>query len=66
MDWRHSLMCTLALKARCLLQVSGTWYLKATAWDKEIPHKMFGSVSVTPMNIKTLEGGNMQVTFTVL
>ncbi|NP_446026.1 von Ebner gland protein 2 precursor [Rattus norvegicus] len=46
--------------------VSGTWYLKAAAWDKEIPDKKFGSVSVTPMKIKTLEGGNLQVKFTVL
>lgn len=42
------------------------WYLKAAAWDKEIPDKKFGSVSVTPMKIKTLEGGNLQVKFTVL
>ena len=59
-------MCTLDLKVRYLLQVSGTWYLKATACDKEIPNKMLGSVSVTPMNIKTLEGGNLKVKFTVL
>ncbi|XP_029423603.1 von Ebner gland protein 2-like [Nannospalax galili] len=45
--------------------VSGTWYLKATAPDKEIPKKL-GSVSVSPMTIKTLEGGSLQVKFTTL
>lgn len=50
---------------RCLLQVSGTWYVKATASDK-ISDKKFGSVSVTPMTIKTLEEGNLEVNFTVL
>uniref|UniRef100_A0A8C8UN31 Lipocalin/cytosolic fatty-acid binding domain-containing protein n=1 Tax=Peromyscus maniculatus bairdii TaxID=230844 RepID=A0A8C8UN31_PERMB len=52
--------------ALCLLQVSGTWYVKATASDKEIPDKKLGSVSVTPMTIKTLEEGNLEVKFTVL
>lgn len=56
----------MSLMARYLLQVSGMWYLKAAAWDKEIPDKMLGSVSVTPVKIKTLEGGNLQVKFTVL
>ncbi|XP_052578996.1 von Ebner gland protein 1-like [Peromyscus californicus insignis] len=45
--------------------VSGTWYVKATASDKKIPKKMLGSVSVTPMTIKTLEEGNLEVKFTV-
>ncbi|KAH0509790.1 Von Ebner gland protein 2 [Microtus ochrogaster] len=45
---------------------SGTWYLKATASDKEIPGLDLRSMSVTPMTITTLEGGNLQVNFTVL
>lgn len=40
--------------------------MKATAWDKEIPDKKLGSVTVTPMNIKILEGGNLQIKMTVL
>ncbi|XP_015854895.3 von Ebner gland protein 1-like [Peromyscus maniculatus bairdii] len=45
--------------------VSGTWYVKATASDKAFPKKKLGSVSVTPMTIKTLEVGNLEVKFTV-
>ncbi|XP_052578995.1 von Ebner gland protein 1-like [Peromyscus californicus insignis] len=45
--------------------VSGTWYVKATASDKKIPDKNLDSVSVTPMTIKTLEEGNLEVKFTV-
>ncbi|XP_051022369.1 von Ebner gland protein 1-like [Acomys russatus] len=46
--------------------VTGIWYLKATASDKKIPHMKLGSVSVMPMTIKALEGGNLQVKFTFL
>ncbi|XP_060246561.1 von Ebner gland protein 1-like [Meriones unguiculatus] len=46
--------------------VTGVWYLKATASDKKIPDKKLGSVSVASMSIKTLEGGNLQVNFSVL
>ncbi|XP_050011250.1 von Ebner gland protein 1-like [Alexandromys fortis] len=46
--------------------LSGTWYMKATASDKEIPGVELRSMSVTPMTITTLEGGNLQVNFTVL
>ncbi|XP_040601125.1 von Ebner gland protein 1-like [Mesocricetus auratus] len=45
--------------------VTGTWYIKATASDKEIPEEL-ESVSVTPMTITALEGGNLQVNFTAL
>ncbi|XP_051039826.1 von Ebner gland protein 1-like [Phodopus roborovskii] len=45
--------------------VTGTWYMKATASDKWIPEKL-RSVSVTPMTITALEGGNLQVKFNVL
>ncbi|XP_034363912.1 von Ebner gland protein 1 [Arvicanthis niloticus] len=65
-----SLLATLQAQAFPTIQenqdVSGTWYLKATAWDKEIPDNKLESVSVTPMNIKILEGGNLQVKLTVL
>ncbi|CAO2598381.1 von Ebner gland protein 1 [Lemmus lemmus] len=40
--------------------------MKATASDKEIPGLELKSMSVTPMTITTLEGGNLQVKFTVL
>ena len=49
-----------------VLQVSGTWYVKATASDKEIPGVDLKSMSVTPMTITNLEGGNLQVKFTAL
>ncbi|KAL6034293.1 hypothetical protein STEG23_015035 [Scotinomys teguina] len=45
--------------------VSGTWYVKATVSDKEIPGKKLGSLSVTSMTIKTLEEGNLEIKFTV-
>ncbi|XP_036039362.1 von Ebner gland protein 1-like [Onychomys torridus] len=45
--------------------MSGTWYVKATASDKEIPDKNLDSVSVTLMTIKTLEEGNLEVKFTI-
>ncbi|XP_040601127.1 von Ebner gland protein 1-like [Mesocricetus auratus] len=45
--------------------VTGTWYIKATASDKEIPENL-RIVSVTPMTITALEGGNLQVNFTAL
>ncbi|OBS74947.1 hypothetical protein A6R68_14512 [Neotoma lepida] len=45
--------------------VSGKWYVKATASDKEIPEMKLGSVSETPMIIETLEDGNLEVKFTV-
>ncbi|XP_041530065.1 von Ebner gland protein 2-like [Microtus oregoni] len=48
------------------IDLTGMWYLKATASDKEIPGLDLRSMSVTPMTIKTLEGGNLQVNFTVL
>ncbi|XP_057611823.1 von Ebner gland protein 1-like [Chionomys nivalis] len=48
------------------LDLSGTWYMKATASNKEIPGVELRSMSVTPMTITTLEGGNLQVNFTVL
>lgn len=51
---------------RCLLQASGTWYLKATAADKEVPWKELESVSVSPLTIKALAGGQLQINFTVL
>ncbi|MBZ3873782.1 Lipocalin-1 [Sciurus carolinensis] len=44
---------------------SGTWYIKAAAADEEIPWKELESVSVTPMTIKTLAGGHLEVSFTV-
>uniref|UniRef100_A0A8C0XL98 Lipocalin/cytosolic fatty-acid binding domain-containing protein n=1 Tax=Castor canadensis TaxID=51338 RepID=A0A8C0XL98_CASCN len=44
--------------------VSGTWYLKAVASDKGIPGKMLGSVSVTPMTVKILEEGSLEIKFT--
>ncbi|XP_008840202.1 von Ebner gland protein 2 [Nannospalax galili] len=46
--------------------VSGTWYLKATATDKKIPVRKLGSVSVTSMTIRTLEGGNLHVKITAV
>ncbi|XP_038194225.1 von Ebner gland protein 1-like [Arvicola amphibius] len=46
--------------------LSGTWYIKATASDKEIPGLNLRSMSVTPMTVTNLEGGNLQVNFTVL
>ncbi|XP_038191584.1 von Ebner gland protein 1-like [Arvicola amphibius] len=61
-----------ALQARALPSseethdLSGTWYMKATASDKEIPGLELRSMSVSPMTITTLEGGNLQVNFTVL
>ncbi|XP_057611822.1 von Ebner gland protein 1-like [Chionomys nivalis] len=48
------------------LDLTGTWYIKATASNKEIPGVELRSMSVTPMTITTLEGGNLQVNFTVL
>ncbi|XP_042537191.1 von Ebner gland protein 1-like [Dipodomys spectabilis] len=42
----------------------GTWYLKAVIFDKEIPGGRQGSVSVTPMAIKILDGGNLKIQFT--
>ncbi|XP_005346788.1 von Ebner gland protein 1-like [Microtus ochrogaster] len=48
------------------IDLTGMWYLKATASDKEIPGLDLRSMSVTPMTITTLEGGNLQVNFTVL
>ncbi|KAM6184005.1 von Ebner gland protein 1-like [Erethizon dorsatum] len=44
---------------------SGTWYLKAVVADKGIPRKK-EAVSVTPMTVRTLEGGSLEVKFTVL
>ncbi|XP_063100160.1 von Ebner gland protein 1 [Cavia porcellus] len=44
--------------------VSETWYLKAVATDKPFPAKT--SVSVTPMTIKILEGGNVELKLTML
>ncbi|XP_069871044.1 von Ebner gland protein 1-like [Dipodomys merriami] len=44
---------------------AGTWYFKALASDKEIPGGKLGSVSVTPMKIKILDGGNLKITFTL-
>nr|XP_004654108.2 von Ebner gland protein 2-like [Jaculus jaculus] len=46
--------------------VSGKWYLKATAYNVAIPEKKLEPLSVTPVTIKTLEGGNLQVKVTVL
>nr|XP_020014732.1 von Ebner gland protein 1-like [Castor canadensis] len=43
--------------------VSGTWYLKAVASDKGIPGNP-GSVSVTPMTVKILEEGSVEIKFT--
>ena len=57
---------SLSPDGRVFLQLSGTWYMKATASDKEIPGVDLRSMSVTPMTITTLEGGNLQVNFTVL
>ncbi|KAL1763219.1 von Ebner gland protein 1-like [Sigmodon hispidus] len=45
-------------------EVTGTWYLKASASDKEIFGKRLGSVLVTSVTINTLEGGNLQVKYT--
>ena len=49
-----------------VLQVSGTWYVKATASDKEIPGVDLKSMSVTPVTITNLEEGKLQVEYTVL
>ncbi|KAK7795516.1 hypothetical protein U0070_008218 [Myodes glareolus] len=49
-----------------LLQLSGTWYMKATASDKEIPGVDLKSMSVTPVTITNLEEGKLQVEYTVL
>ncbi|XP_004849648.1 von Ebner gland protein 1 isoform X3 [Heterocephalus glaber] len=44
---------------------TGTWYLKAVASDKKIPGKN-ESLSVTPIMVKSLEGGSVELKFTVL
>ncbi|XP_004849001.1 von Ebner gland protein 1-like isoform X3 [Heterocephalus glaber] len=44
---------------------TGTWYLKAVASDKKILGKN-ESVSVTPIMVKSLEGGSVELKFTVL
>ncbi|XP_010625738.1 von Ebner gland protein 1 [Fukomys damarensis] len=44
----------------------GTWYLKAVAADTEVPGKKNGSLSVTPITIKILEGGSLELNFTML
>ena len=49
-----------------LLQLSGTWYMKATASDKEIPGVDLKSMSVTPVTITNLEEGKLQVEYTAL
>uniref|UniRef100_A0A8C0XB74 Lipocalin/cytosolic fatty-acid binding domain-containing protein n=1 Tax=Castor canadensis TaxID=51338 RepID=A0A8C0XB74_CASCN len=48
-----------------LIAVSGTWYLKAVASDKGNPGKMLESVSVTPMTVKILEEGSLEIKFTI-
>ncbi|XP_010607154.1 von Ebner gland protein 1-like [Fukomys damarensis] len=44
----------------------GKWYLKAVATDTELPGKKDGSLSVTPMTVKSLERGSLELNFTML
>ncbi|XP_023556012.1 von Ebner gland protein 1-like [Octodon degus] len=53
------------LQAQENQDASSIWYLKAVVADKGLP-KTEESVSVTPVAIRTLEGGNLEVEFSVL